>query len=118
MSALAAKSERAPSAQELFQRLSEVASDMAATCSQVEDSLSQPSDTPAPSQDMSALQDLDRMTQNLVEVSKLLERLSVAEDKLERTDIAAALETILLPSLKTYLESGDAQIERGSVDLF
>ncbi len=117
MSGLAAKAQ-APSAQEFFQRLSDITSDMAQTCAQVEDSLSHLSAIPDDASEASALQNLDRMTQNLVEIAKLLERLSVADEKMERTDIAAAIQTILLPSLKTYLQEGEAQSDCGSVELF
>ena len=117
MSGLAAKTQ-APSAQELFQRLSDITSDMAQTCAQVEDSLSHLNALPGDASDASALQNLDRMTQNLVEIAKLLERLSTADDKIERTDITAALQVILLPSLKTYLQDGETQSDCGSIDLF
>ena len=107
-----------PTQQELFDRLSQVADDMTTTCSQVEKALSDADPELMSVEETFALQNLDRMTQNLADISKLLQRLSHAEDPLERSAISEALQGVLLPSLKTYLQHGEAQDDQGSVDLF
>jgi len=96
--------------------LSLIATELSETCTQVEDSL-----TGSPShidEETSALQNLDRMTQNLSELSKLMQRLSEADGQLSAGEIDAALQTIMLPSLKTFLQDGERQSDAGSVDLF
>ncbi|NQY15122.1 MAG: hypothetical protein HRT81_14860 [Henriciella sp.] len=106
----------APTPQELFERLSLIATDLSETCTQVEDSLT---GTPVGTgKDTTALQNLDRMTQNLAELSKLMQRLSEADGELSAGEIHAALQSIMLPSLKTFLEDGERQTDTGSVDLF
>ena len=107
-----------PSQQELFDRLSQVAREMTTTCSQVEKALSDSDPELMSVEETFALQNLDRMTQNLADISKLLQHLSQADDPLERSVISEALQGILLPSLKTYLQNGDAQADQGSVELF
>lgn len=107
-----------PTQQELFDRLSQVADDMTTTCSQVEKALSDADPELMSVEETCALQNLDRMTQNLADISKLLQRLSQAEDPLERSAISDALQGVLLPSLKSYLQNGDTQDDQGSVDLF
>ena len=106
-----------PTPQELFERLSQVASDLSEKCIGVEESLSD-LNPDLDEADSMALQDLDRMTQNLFELSKLMKRLSQTEHKLPQTEIMAALQTVMLPSLRTFLEDGDEQEEQGSVELF
>ena len=70
------------------------------------------------SPDTLALQNLDRMTQNLTEISKLLQRLSEAEQGPERAVISDAIQAIILPSLRTYLEIGLEQTDQGDIELF
>ena len=107
---------RAPTPQELFERLSHLASEMTETCSRVEDSLS---DAKAEKVDpLSSVQDLDRMTQNLSEMSKLLARISLAESMIPASDLLEAIDQISLPSLKSFISDGTEQTERGEVDLF
>ena len=106
----------APTTRELFERLSLIATELSETCTQVEDTLT---DTPSMTdKETTALQNLDRMTQNLSELSKLMQRLSEADGELSAGEIHAALQTIMLPSLKTFLEDGERQLDTGSVDLF
>lgn len=107
----------APTPQELFDRLSQVASDLSDRCTRVEDSIADMMHNPA-DVETTALQDLDRMTQNLFELSKLMKRLSLSEHDLPQNEILEALQTVMLPSLRTFLEDGTEQAEQGSVDLF
>lgn len=112
------KTHIAPHSHELFDRLAQVTNEMTATCSQVEHVLSDLDTSALSNDDSGVLQNLDRMTQNLGEISKLLKRLSLTEDQLERRDISEAIETIILPSLKRFLANGEEQDQQGSVDLF
>ena len=107
-----------PTAQELFERLSAITLEMRETCASMEVSVAQWSASTAINSDTLALQDLDRMTQNLTEISKLLQRLSEADQAIERGVISDAIQAIILPSLKTYLEIGLKQADQGDVELF
>ena len=108
----------APHSRDLFDRLAQVTDEMTATCSKVEHALSEIDPNMLQNHSAASLQDLDRMTQNLCEISKLLKRLSMADEQLERQDISEAIETIILPSLKTFLTSGEKQDDQGNVELF
>lgn len=118
MSSLPSPSPSAPTTQELFKRLSEITLEMRETCASMEDSVAQLTASEPMNGDTLALQNLDRMTQNLTEISKLMRRLSEAEQGIERTIIVDAVQAIILPSLKSYLENGLTQTDLGEVDLF
>ncbi len=107
-----------PSAQEVFERLSNLTEEMRETSASVESIVAKLPTSEAGNEDIPALQNLDRMTQNLTQISKLLHRLSQAENGLQRHILAQAIHEITLPSLKSYLEHGVAQTDQGEVDLF
>jgi hypothetical protein len=107
-----------PTAQELFERLSVVTLEMRETCAGMESTVAQLTGSDRVGPDILALQNLDRMTQNLTEISKLLQKLAAAEQGVERTVISDAIQAIILPSLKTYLENGLKQADQGDVELF
>lgn len=101
----------------LFDRLAALTSDMAETCASVEARLSAPAD-PLSVAETARLQDFDRLMQNMAEISKLFGSLGQSAQSPSALEIADALKAINLPSLKAFLEQGDAQDDRGSVDLF
>ena len=107
-----------PTAQELFERLSVVTLEMRETCAGMESTVAELTGSETIGPDLLALQNLDRMTQNLTEISKLLQKLSTAEQCVERTVISDAIQAIILPSLKTYLENGLKQADQGEIELF
>lgn len=94
-----------------------MALEMMATCSTVEQSLHDV-DAQKLSDGNATLQNLDRMTQNLAEISKLMNRLATAGDELSKEEISEAVQEIALPSLRSFLEWGENQSDQGSVELF
>jgi len=106
-----------PSSGELFERLSDLTSNLTSTCAEVEQVIAGlESDLGEPEQ--AALQNLDRMTQNLFELAGLMKRLSQSENEIPPSDILAALQGISLPSLQSFLQAGETQEDQGTVDLF
>lgn len=101
----------------LFERLSVVASDMSGVCVELEGVVAKQGQTSGIGESL-AFQELDRMSQNLREIASLMKCLSKFEHGFSQSDLYVALETVSLPSLKSFLESGKQQIEQGSVDLF
>lgn len=108
---------QSPSAPQFFDRLAHLAHEMTLTCGKVEETISGLNDEIS-TNECATLQDLDRMTQNLIEVSKLLTTIAQSDSQIPAADLAKAIASISLPSLKTYISSGDAQDDRGDVDLF
>lgn len=98
--------------------MSDITLEMRETCASMEDSVAKMTASEPMSSATLDLQNLDRMTQNLTEISKLMRRLSEAEQGIERAVIFDAVQSIILPSLKSYLENGFKQSDQGEVDLF
>jgi len=114
---LKSKNISAPSSALLFDRLSDLTTDLTSTCAEVEQVIAG-LDGNLGAQEQAALQNLDRMTQNLFELSGLMKRLAQSEDEIAQSDILEALQGIGLPSLQSFLTDGETQDNQGSVDLF
>lgn len=106
-----------PSSAVLFDRLSDLTTDLTSTCAEVEQVIAGLDGTLS-EQEQVALQNLDRMTQNLFELSGLMKRLAQSENEFTQSDILDALKGIRLPSLQSFLTDGTTQEDQGSVDLF
>lgn len=107
----------APSSAVLFDRLSDLTTDLTSTCAEVEQVIAG-LDGDLGDQEQIALQNLDRMTQNLFELSGLMKRLAQSDHDMAPSDILAALQGVGLPSLQSFLTDGTTQEDQGSVDLF
>jgi hypothetical protein len=106
-----------PSSSELFDRLSDLTTGLTGTCAELEHVIAN-LDVDLGAQEQAALQNLDRMTQNLFELSALMKRLAQTENQIAQSDILAALQGIGLPSMQSFLADGTHQEDQGSVDLF
>ena len=107
----------APSSTVLFDRLSDLTTDLTSTCAEVEQVIAS-LDGDLGDEEQVALQNLDRMTQNLFELSGLMKRLAHSDNEIAQSDILTALQGINLPSLQSFLTHGTTQEDQGSVDLF